>query len=161
MAAATAALQDGWRGITNHTSTSTSACGGGGGGGRVSLDGDRQLSANQATGRVSLDGQRQLGTNQPIIDGSGGDGGFGGSGSGGGLEGGTMKVLRPEAGAGGGRMFVHVVAAAFLQSRNVVFACREFDDLVNPQPSTLNSALYPKLNFTLNSTLNSTLNPQL
>jgi hypothetical protein len=125
------------------------------------LDGDRQLSANQATGRVSLDGQRQLGTNQPIIDGSGGDGGFGGSGSGGGLEGGTMKVLRPEAGAGGGRMFVHVVAAAFLQSRNVVFACREFDDLVNPQPSTLNSALYPKLNFTLNSTLNSTLNPQL
>ena len=39
-------------------------------------------------------------------------------------SGGSSRRLffrRPEEGAGGGRMFLHVVAAFFLQSRNVVF----------------------------------------
>lgn len=33
--------------------------------------------------------------------------------------------------AGDGRLFVHVVAAAFIQARNVAFGCHEFDQLLH------------------------------
>jgi hypothetical protein len=38
---------------------------------------------------------------------------------------------RREEGAGDGRLFLHCVAAAFIQARHVVFGCREFDDLLH------------------------------
>lgn len=71
-------------------------------------------------------------------DGGGGGGGEdapgargGGAGGGGGSGGADRgRVFRPEDGAGGGRMFLHVVAAAFLHARHVVFGCHEFDDLL-------------------------------
>ena len=49
------------------------------------------------------------------------------------------RVFRPEDGAGGGTFFLHVVAAAFLQSRNVVFGCHEFDDLLHASHHTIAS----------------------
>ena len=36
-----------------------------------------------------------------------------------------------EFGAGDGRLFVHVVAAAFIQARNIAFGCHEFDQLLH------------------------------
>ena len=33
--------------------------------------------------------------------------------------------------AGDGRLFVHVVAAAFIQARNIAFGCHEFDQLLH------------------------------
>lgn len=44
---------------------------------------------------------------------------------------GDERLMRPEEGAGGGRMFLHVVAASFMQARNLIFACHEFDDLLH------------------------------
>ena len=34
-------------------------------------------------------------------------------------------------GPGDGRLFIHVVAAAFIQARNVAFGCHEFDQLLH------------------------------
>jgi len=36
-----------------------------------------------------------------------------------------------EFGAGDGRLFLHVVAAAFIQARNIAFGCHEFDQLLH------------------------------
>ena len=50
-----------------------------------------------------------------------------------------LRVFRPADGAGGGLMFLHVVAAAFLHSRNVVFGCHELDDLLHASHHTIAS----------------------
>ena len=36
-----------------------------------------------------------------------------------------------EFGAGDGRLFLHAIAAAFIQARNIAFGCHEFDQLLH------------------------------
>ena len=58
-----------------------------------------------------------------------GDGEGEGEGEGDGTGAGTSEV--ESFSAGDGRLFVHVVAAAFIQARNIAFGCHEFDQLLH------------------------------
>ena len=46
-------------------------------------------------------------------------------------DGNDAGTTEGEFGAGDGRLFLHVVAAAFIQARNIAFGCHEFDQLLH------------------------------